>query len=97
MSFPSVQEIAKLCRSIKKDIHKQDRAYDEDDRPGILLTVGADKSGDWSYQTGDTQFSGGAYGYPHWGQAAIYRSTNCTTAAREILRELRDAAAEDSD
>lgn len=93
--FPKIAQIARLCVSVKKQISDEYRAYDDDDRPGILLTVGANKNGDWSYQTGDTQFMGGAYGYPYWGQAAIYRSTNCNQAAKQIIDEILEAAAQD--
>ena len=95
--LPKIAQIARLCVAVKKQINSDDRAYDDDDRPGIFLTVGANKSGGWSYQTGDTQFTGGAYGYPYWGQAAIYRSTNCNQAAKQIVDEILEAAAQDAE
>ena len=94
--FPSVADVARLVSSIKRDIQDDFRAYEDDDEPGILLTIGADGMGDWNYQTGDTQFTGGAYGHPYWGQAAIHHDTNPQTAAKEILDELREAAANDA-
>lgn len=86
--WPSLEEIKQLCESVQKEIEPDDRAYDDDDEPGILLTVGSNGKGSWSFQTGDTQFHGGAYGYQFWGQAAIRDDTDCAEAAQLIRDEL---------
>lgn len=89
--FPPLKELRKLCVDVKKDIEDDFRAYEDDDEPGILLTVGSDGRGGWSYQTGDTQYMGSAYGYPHWGQAAVRRDSDCTELARQIRDEIEDS------
>lgn len=91
MKLPTIKEIAALCSQVKSTIEPEFRAYEDDEIPGILLTVGADGEGGWNYQTGDTQFSGGAYGFHHWGQAGIHKNTNCREAARTILDEIRES------
>lgn len=53
--FPTIAEIKRLCIDVKRQILPEYRAHEDDDEPGILLTVGADGKGGWSYQTGDTQ------------------------------------------
>lgn len=96
MTLPTAEELTELCGEIQKQIEPEFRAYadgDPDDPPGILLTVGAGPKG-WSYQTGDPQFMGGAYHYPWWGQAAIHADTDCADAARQILDEIEDIAAD---
>ncbi len=93
--FPTIKEIARLCAQIKTQIEPEFRVSDDsdDDEPGILLTVGADGKGGWGWQTGDTQYHGGAYGYPHWGSAGIHGDTKATEAAKSILDEIRDSYA----
>lgn len=91
--YPTIADVARLIRAVKADISPEFRAYEDDDKPGILLTIGADCAGSWSYQTGDTSFTGGAYSYPHWGSAAVYRNSNARDLAREIIEQIRDSEA----
>lgn len=56
--------------------------------------MGVSEDGSWNFQTGDTQFTGEAYGHPHWGQAAIYRGTDCEEAAQQILDEIAESVAQ---
>jgi hypothetical protein len=96
MRTPSIKDIAALLKDLKTSIDDDFRAYDDDDLdsvPSMLVTVGCDEDGNWSYQTGDTQFTGGAYGYPYWGQCALERRSNCLELARDIVSELREAQA----
>lgn len=84
-------ELYRLCRAVKSDISEEYRAFEEDDIPGIQLTVGtnADMS-DWSYQTGDNSYTGGAYGYPYWGVVGVYRASNCRQLAQDIIDQIRE-------
>ena len=90
--LPSIKVIAELVNAIKKDVDDECRAYEDDDTPGILLTVGASgkSSKDWGYQTGDTSYSGAAYFYSCWGQAAVHKDSNSRELAKDILREIQD-------
>jgi hypothetical protein len=91
MKFPSIESIASLIRELKPTILDEYRAYenDESDEPSMLLTVGCDtETGWWGWQTGDNSFTGGAYGFPIWGCAAITRRCNSREFAREIIAEL---------
>lgn len=86
---PSIKELASLIKSLKGDICDDYRCSDdpEDTTPGIQITIGAnDKS--WHYQTGDNSYSGGAYGYSHWGIGYIYRNSNSREVAKEVLEDL---------
>lgn len=91
--LPSLKELAALLRSLKANIDDDYRASDDpdDDTPGICVTVGwSPENGDWSYQTGDNSFTGGAYGHPHWGVVSLYRRSNCRDLARDIQDQLAD-------
>lgn len=91
--LPSLGELAALLRSLKANIGDDYRASDdpEDDAPGMCVTVGwSPESGDWSYQTGDNSFTGGAYRYPHWGVISLYRRSN----SRDLARDIQDQLAE---
>jgi hypothetical protein len=98
MKLPKLSELAELVAGVQADITDDCRASefeasDDDSEPGIELTVGADKSGDWSYQTGDNSYSGGAYGYPYWAVVGVYRDSNPRTIARDIRSQLSELAA----
>lgn len=86
---PTIKELASLVRSLKPEIYDDFRASDDpdDDTPAILLTIGADASS-WSYQTGDNSYTGGAYGFAHWGIGTVTRHCNSREVAREILDDL---------
>lgn len=91
MKLPMIKEISRLVRAIKRDISDEYRAYEDDETPGILLTVGCDpKTGAWSYQTGDNSYTGDAYGFAYWGVAGVYRRSNSREVARQIIDEIAD-------
>ena len=80
-----------LCRAVKGLIRDEFRAFEDDDDPGILLTVGNDpKTGDWNYQTGDNSYTGEAYGYPDWAVIGVYRHSACATLAADIIEQLKE-------
>lgn len=93
MKLPLIKDLVPLIKSIKKQISDDFRAFDEDEIPGIQLTVGADMvTGEWDYQTGDNSYSGGAYHYKDWGVVGIYRNSNCLELARDIQNQLAEAS-----
>jgi hypothetical protein len=93
MKLPTIEELARLVRAVKKDICDEYRAFEGDETPSIQLTVGADGEGDWSYQTGDNSYCGAAYHYPHWGVVGVYRSSDSREVAKDILNQLADLVA----
>lgn len=97
--LPTITDLYPLIRAVKADIQDDYRAScaPEDDAPGIQLTIGASPDGSWSYQTGDNQFMGGAYFYPHWAVVGVYRASNCRELARDIREQLEEAFAQFED
>ena len=93
--LPTVRDLSRLIRAVKADIDDDYRADIEDDVPGILLTVGWSLTGEWSYQTGDNSFTGGAYGYPHWAVVSVYRRSSSVELARDIRDQLMDVSEDD--
>lgn len=90
-----VNEWAALLRSLKADIADDYRATDdpEDSTPGMLVTFGLDpQTGKWGYQTGDNSFTGGAYSFPVWGLAYLYRRSNAKETAREAMSDAMEQA-----
>ena len=96
MKLPTIKELASLIRDVKADIDDEYRAFEGDDTPGIQLTISSDGD-DWSFQTGDNSFSGGAYDYPHWAVVGVYRSSNSIELAREIREQLADLIGDSND
>jgi hypothetical protein len=85
--LPTIKELSALIKAVKQSIDNDCRASDdnEDTLPGIQLTCGINYQGEWSYQTGDNSYTGGAYGYPYWAVISVYRRSNSRDLAREIL------------
>ena len=92
--LPAKSDIEGLIKACKAEISDEYRAYEDDDEPGIQLTVGWDGVRDWSFQTGDNSYTGGAYHYPHWAVVAVYRDTDATEIAGEIHEQLEEAYAQ---
>lgn len=91
MKLPLIKDLAKLVKNVKSYIADDYRAFEEDDIPGIQLTVGWNaETGEWDYQTGDNSFTGGAYHYPIWGVVGVYRRSNSLEIARDIRNQLAD-------
>lgn len=94
------REVTRLLKALKPDIADDYRATDDpgDNTPGMQVTIGAkpleDGTLDWSYQTGDNSYSGGAYGYPHWGVIYLYRRSNCHELATDAVNEIADSIAQ---
>ena len=93
MKLPTIKAIAALVRAVKRDIADDYRAFEEDETPGIQLTIGANPAtGDWSFQTGDNSYSGGAYAYSFWGVTGVYRRSNSRDVAKNLLNQIADQA-----
>jgi hypothetical protein len=91
MNKITLSEMYALARHVKKQICDDYRIDRDDDNPGIQLTVGAnDELTQWSYQTGDNSFTGGAYSFPNWAVVGVYRDSNCREIAREIIDQLEE-------
>lgn len=92
VKYPTIVGLAHLIKHVKADISDDCLAFEEDEKPGIQLTIGFNpKNGDWSYQTGDTQYTGGAYGLPEWATVGVYRNSNCRKLAKDIIEQLQSA------
>lgn len=89
--LPRAKELAQLIKALKRDIGPDYRAFEDDDRPGMQLTIGWNElTGEWSYQTGDNSYSGSAYHYPIWAVVGVYRRSNSVSVANDILSQLGD-------
>ena len=88
VKLPSIKDVAALVRHVKAQIPLADPDYiaDEEDKPGIDLTIGVNTlTGEWSWQSGDNSYTGGAYGYRDWGVTRVYRATNSRDCARDLI------------
>jgi hypothetical protein len=91
MKLPLIKDLTKLVKHVKSYIADDYRAFEEDETPGIQLTVGWNaETGEWGYQSGDNSYTGGAYHYPIWGVVGIYRRSNSLEIARDIRNQLAD-------
>lgn len=91
--LPTISDLYQLIRAVKSDISDEYRAFafEDDDTPGIQLTVGCDtETGEWSYQTGDNSYTGSAYHYPDWAVIGVYRTSNCRELAKDIRSQLSE-------
>ena len=90
MRNPTIKDLAALVRAVKACISDEYRADQWAERPSIQLTVGANDTGGWSYQTGDNSYTGGAYFYPSWGVVAVERCSNSVALARDIKAQIEE-------
>lgn len=90
--LPTIAEVSRLLISLKRDIGDDYRIEAQDDEtPTMQVTIGVNcDNGEWSYQTGDNSYSGGAYGYHYWGVGYLTRRSNCRDEARRMLDEVAD-------
>lgn len=94
MKTPSIKEISSLLIHCKTFISDDCRAFDgpdsdEDTLPSMCITIGWNpETGDWSWQSGDNSYTGGAYGYPVWAVVYLYRRSNCVELARDAKNAL---------
>jgi hypothetical protein len=88
--LPTIKDVSALVRDVKRcGIADDCRAFQEDDLPGIQLTVGWNpENGEWSWQSGDNSYSGSAYFFPIWGVAGVYRRSNSREVAKDIISQL---------
>lgn len=84
----TIKEIRSLLINLKADIADEYRASEDDTIPGMCVTIATTDGCEWTYQTGDNSFTGGCYHYRHWSVISLYRRSNCTELAREVVNEL---------
>ncbi len=98
-NLPSIKDLSYLLINLKKDIQDDYRAHidaDEDDLPGMQVTIGWDHlTGEWAFQTGDNSFSGPVYFYKTWAIVYLYRRSNCRNLAKDARAELLELAPEE--
>jgi hypothetical protein len=97
VKLPLIKDVAALIRDLKPTIGDEYRAIgcEEDDTPSMDLTVGCNtETGEWSWQTGDNSYSGGAYSYPIWGVIIIDRRCNSRATARELVNQIAEQASQ---
>ena len=87
--LPKIGELKSLLIALKNDI-ADDYIEEGETIPSICVTIGANIKGEWSYQTGDNSYSGGAYLYPHWAVIQLYRRSNSLELARDIRNQLAE-------
>ena len=84
-------DLVQLFTALIPEIADGYRASEDDDEPGMMVTVATDDDVScWSYQTGDNSFTGGAYGLPHWAVIYLSRESNPKECAADIANQWGD-------
>ena len=94
-----VPQWTRLFKALKPDIGDDYRASEDEDTPGVCVTIGftpesADADCSWSYQTGDNSYTGGAYGHPHWAVVSLYRRSNSRQLAEQCADQIAELCAD---
>lgn len=94
--MPTIKELANLIKELKKDILDEYRASDDpdDNTPAMSVTFGINDKRQWSYQTGDNSFTGGAYGKPYWAVVTLTRRCDSKEIARDVLDQWAELMAQ---
>ena len=48
---------------------------------------------EWGYQTGDNSFTGGAYGYKHWGIGYVEKDMDIEAVAMDMIAQIEEGLA----
>lgn len=86
-------ELSGLLKELQSDIGDEYRDSDDpnDDTPAMRITIATDDHlSNWTYQTGDSSFSGSCYHYPYWGCGTLTRDSNCSELADELIENLAE-------
>ena len=84
------RDMEALLKSLKPTIGDEYRSHPEATLPSIAVTIGAELTPDgivWNHQTGDNSFTGGAYGFQHWGVVDLHRRDSCKRLAGDIVEQ----------
>jgi len=96
---PSIKALAALVVHVKSYVPRKDASdakdyispFDGSETPTVDLTVGWNaQTGEWSWQSGDNSFTGGAYGYPIWAVTSVTKMDNSRDVARYLIDQLRE-------
>jgi hypothetical protein len=88
--LPTIKDVSAIIRDIKPYIEDDYIDYD-DTLPSIDITIGCDPAtGEWSWQSGDNSYTGGAYFFPIWGVGRVYRRTNSRKLAHDLIEQIAE-------
>ena len=95
METEMVDEVAELLHELQSTIGDEYRASpDDDDTPGMQVTIATTDGISWTYQTGDNSYSGSCYHHPYWGVMSLYPDSDVHDVAKqgvdEILEQMGD-------
>jgi hypothetical protein len=88
---PSIRELQRYLTSLKGEIQDDYIQDDGDTSPSMQITLACGPDG-YGLQTGDNSYTGNAYRFPFWGIGSLYRNTDCTALARELIDQCLDLA-----
>ena len=89
MNTPHPDDLTALVEHTKVWI--EPRTSEDDETPGILLTVGWDPdNGNWDWQSGNNTYHGNAYGFPIWAVVDVRADTDTRDVVENILLQLEE-------
>jgi hypothetical protein len=94
---PTIRDLQRELTRLKSYIEEETALYEEEtalyeeETAHLDVTLACDESG-YALQIGDNSFTGAAYSFRHWGVGTLWRSSNCTELARELIENCRDLA-----
>ena len=87
-NFPMIEEVEKLLLSFIEEIDDECRASDEDETPGIQITIATNDGQDFVWQSGDNSYTGSCYHCQHWSVIYLYPDSDCKALAIDAVNEL---------
>ena len=84
-------ELIADLKEVQASIDDDYRAFEDDDQPGIQYTLACnDDQSEYAAQTGDNSYIGSAYSFPHWAVTGVYRDSDLSGLADELLDQLAE-------
>ena len=95
LNAPSKEDVMELLTTLVSELDNWD--LEEMEMQVTIASSGetcpVTGSVEWGYQTGDNSFSGGAYGYNHWGVGYVEKDMDIEAVAMDMIAQIEEGLA----
>ena len=95
LNAPSKEDVMELLTTLVSELDNWDLEEME-----MQVTIASNGetcpitgSVEWGYQTGDNSYSGGAYGYRHWGVGYVEKDMDIEEVAMDLISQIEEGLA----
>tara|TARA_B100001250_G_scaffold414345_1_gene452097 strand:- start:1099 stop:1416 length:318 start_codon:yes stop_codon:yes gene_type:complete len=93
LNAPNKEEVMELLSNLIPELDRHDLEEIQVTLASNGVTCPITGSVEWGYQTGDNSYTGGAYGYNHWGVGYIYEDVDIEDLALDLIGQIEEGLA----